>query len=162
MRFAKIKNLEISNGSGIGVSLYVQGCNIRCKGCFNPETWDFTQGKDFSCVERAYLLTLLENPYVFRFSILGGEPMDEAHREEVIALARTVKEMKPKMKIWLYSGYELDVLKNKGVLDKDSPFDFIVYGPFIEELKDLDLSFRGSSNQVILDVKKYREELEAA
>lgn len=176
MRYAKIDDCEICNGSGVGVSLFVQGCHRHCKGCFNPETWDFDGGKEWNKEIKNQFLALVDRPYIQRVSILGGEPLDyeNLHHEnlhDVYDLVKTIKEKYPDKKIWLYTGYTLSDTDfcNINGLKINSEFDIyefgiirscdvIVDGEYKEELRDLTLAFRGSSNQRLIDVKKTMQE----
>ena len=105
MRFAQIRKMDVSNGEGIGVSLFVQGCPIHCKGCFNPETWDFEGGKPLTSKVESELYQLMKPDYITRFSILGGEPLVEHNLEQLNRILCTVKSNFPDIKIWIWTGY---------------------------------------------------------
>jgi len=106
MRYNAIQRCEYVNGNDIGVSLYIQGCSIRCKGCFNPETWDFEGGEEFDTAAYDKLIELLDKPYVARLSILGGEPLERRNWEDLNLLLFKVLKHNPDLKIWLYTGYD--------------------------------------------------------
>lgn len=141
MRYAQIRKLDISNGEGIGVALFVQGCHFHCKNCFNQSTWNFDGGKSFTADVKKHFLNLVRNDYVSRVSILGGEPLAQENRLEVERLCRGIG--KP---IWLYTGYTFDRIPCKSILEF---VDVVVDGQYIDDLKDFSLKFRGSSNQHI-------------
>lgn len=152
MRYAEIKTVEVANGTGIGTSLFVQGCNRHCKGCFNPETWDFAGGKVWSNVEKNYILHLLEKPFRNRLSILGGEPLEVENIKEVTDLVKEVKRRFGNTKrIWLYTGNLFEDVKHLEVVKY---LDVMVDGEFVVDLKNISLSFRGSENQRLIDVQK--------
>lgn len=152
MRYSKIETYEITNGVGIGVSLFVQGCPIHCKGCFNPETWNFLQGKDFTIKSLMQIIQALDKPYINRFSVLGGEPLCSSNREEVLHICALIKDTFPNIRTWMYSGYTLEYLQHQNIQWND--IDYLVCGPFIQKQKDLSLAFRGSRNQQIIDVRQ--------
>lgn len=157
MNYASIKPFDVANGPGVRVSLFVSGCTHHCKGCFNPEAWDFQHGAPFTDAQVQEILTHLEPDYIKGLSLLGGEPFEPQNQSAVLALCQTVRERFPRKTIWCYSGYrlELDILSGRlGNTAKAllAQLDVLVDGPFIEEKKDLHLRFRGSSNQRILDV----------
>ncbi|MBR1810539.1 MAG: anaerobic ribonucleoside-triphosphate reductase activating protein [Clostridia bacterium] len=161
MNYADIKKCDVANGVGVRVSLFVSGCRHYCKGCFNSEAWDFNYGKPFTQAEIDTILSELEKPYIRGLSLLGGEPLDPANQPDVLRLLREVHEKFPDKTVWCYTGYdfEKDVMELKlGVPSITREIlqylDVVVDGEFIEELKSLDLRFRGSSNQRIIDVKK--------
>ena len=147
MRYADIQKCEISNGLGVGMSLFLQGCHFHCNGCFNPETWDFNGGKEWTEEVEKKFLRLLKRPYIKRLSILGGEPLDQP--DEVMNLVKKIREIKPEIKIWLYSGY-----KYEDIISEDFEcikyIDVLVDEQFEIDKKDLSLAFRGSTNQNII------------
>ena len=151
MRYAQIRDLDISNGEGVGVSLFLQGCHFHCKNCFNPETWDPTGGKEWTLEIEKKFLDLIKRPYIKRVSILGGEPLDQP--DEVANLMKKIRELKPEIKIWLYSGYKFEdiFLEDFECLKY---VDVLVDGQFESDKKDLSLAFRGSSNQRIIQLKE--------
>lgn len=141
MRYAQIRKLDISNGEGIGIALFVQGCHFHCKNCFNQSTWNFDGGKPFTADVKKHFLNLVRNDYVSRVSILGGEPLAPENRLEVEQLCRGIG--KP---IWLYTGYTFNRIPCKSILEF---VDVVVDGQYVDDLKDFSLKFRGSSNQHI-------------
>ena len=168
MRYNAIQRCEYVNGNDIGVSLYLQGCSIHCKGCFNPETWDFNGGKEFDVDAFADLLALLDKPYITRFSILGGEPLERCNWRELSKLLWHIREFKPSLEIWLYTGYTYEFLMelidewrikwpkfNDAFLLEDilENVNVLVAGPFILEEKDRSLAFKGSRNQEIIKLE---------
>ena len=108
MRYASIRELDISNGEGVGVSLFVQGCHFKCLGCFNSETWDFNGGKEWTEEIENKFLELAARPYIKRISILGGEPLAKKNYLEVKFLLQKLKQKYPDKKIWLFSGYTFE------------------------------------------------------
>jgi anaerobic ribonucleoside-triphosphate reductase activating protein len=151
MRYNTIRQLDIANGPGCRVSLFVQGCSFHCPGCFNPGTQDFEGGKEFTQQTLDALFALAEPSHISGLSILGGEPLHPKNRAEVIRLAREFKSRYPDKNIWLWTGYQLEDVFEDLV---DSEIDVIVDGRFIEDLKDLRLKYRGSSNQRVIDLKE--------
>lgn len=153
MRYAQIRKMDITNGTGIGISLFTQGCPYRCKGCFNSETWDFNGGKEWNKDVEDYFLSLLNNDFVQRVTFLGGEPLIENNLEDLKKLLIKIKEFHPNIEIWCYSGNTFENMSQKQ-LDVLKYIDVLVDGPFIFTLKDLTLKYRGSSNQRIIDVQQ--------
>ena len=158
MNYGTIKEYDIADGPGVRVSLFVSGCRHHCKGCFNEETWNFNYGEPFTDEVKDRILKLLEPVY-----ILGGEPFEPENQVVLVKLLREIKETYPKKDIWCYSGYLFDVDLAEGgrvhteVTDEMlSYIDVLVDGEFVEELKDITLKFRGSSNQRILELAKLR------
>ena len=152
MRYNKIRKMDISNGPGVRVSLFVQGCTFNCKGCFNQETHDFNGGKEFTDDVIEHILDLCENENIEGLSILGGEPLHPKNIEGVTKLAKMYKERLPDKSLWIWTGYLFDKdLQGKEILNY---VDVIVDGQFVEELKDPTLEWRGSSNQRVIDVKQ--------
>ena len=165
MNYADIKKYDIANGTGIRISLFVSGCPHHCKNCFNPEAWDELYGHPFTEKEENEIIEFLGNSYINGLSLLGGEPMWPKNQEILLPFLKRVKEKYPKKDIWCYTGYLFD----KEIIDimyKESKttrellklIDVIVDGRYIDELKDITLFFRGSSNQRIIDVKKSLKE----
>lgn len=149
MYYGTIKPLDIANGPGIRVSLFVSGCRNRCKGCFNPETWSFTYGQEFTSETMLELLRLLDNPNVEGLSILGGDPFEPENRSTVDDICFLVKLLKPTKSIWMWTGYYFEDLKDLPVMKH---IDVLIDGPFMQDLKDLRLKYRGSSNQRVIDI----------
>ena len=165
MNYAKIKKCDIANGEGVRVSLFVSGCRNRCKGCFQPETWDFNFGDEFTFEVESELLSALENPSVRGLTILGGEPMEPENQRGLLPFLTEVKKRFPEKTIWLYTGNLYEELAGKcgehrafiDITEKIlSMIDVLVDGRYIEEEKSLGLRFRGSKNQRIIDVNETR------
>lgn len=164
MHYGKIKECDIADGPGVRVSLFVSGCRHHCKGCFNPETWDFKYGQPYTKETEEEVLRLLEPEYIQGFSLLGGEPFEPENQGVLTGLLRRIKERYPMKDVWCYSGYLYGVDLAKGgkvhteVTDEMlSYIDVLVDGEFVEELKDVTLVFRGSSNQRIIELKQCEE-----
>ena len=161
MNYATIKPIDVANGPGVRVSLFVSGCTHKCKGCFNKEAWDFNYGNLFDEAAEEEIFKALEPNYVEGFSLLGGEPFEPKNQEALLPFLKRLKVKFPNKDIWCYSGYsfENDILAgNLGnpeiTKQMISLIDILVDGEFIEEQKDLHLRFRGSANQRIIDVQK--------
>ena len=155
MRYAGIDKFEVCNGSQIGISLFIQGCPLHCKGCFNPETWYEYGGNEFTDNILNEFITLGKRNYIKRISILGGEPLADYNIDSVILLLKRLRdEFNNTKSFWLFTGYNMDEIKNdKKKQEVIKLVDYLVYGRFIQELKDITLKFRGSKNQRILDCK---------
>lgn len=152
MRYNKIRKMDVSNGPGVRVSIFMQGCTFNCKSCFNPETHDFNGGKEFTDDTINRVLELCSKEYIVGLSILGGEPLNPKNIDGSTKLARIFKEKYPDKTLWIWSGYLFDeYLKNKEILNY---VDVLVDGLFKEELSNPTLKWRGSSNQRVIDVKK--------
>lgn len=157
MRYAQIRSMDISNGTGVGVSLFTQGCHFRCYNCHNPEQWSFSGGKEFTQEVQNEILELLDKNYITRFSVLGGEPLEQENFFHLACLLHKIKKIYPDKKIWLYTGYTWEHLQER---KKHSIYlqtileniDVMVDGRFIDDKKDITLKFKGSSNQRIIDV----------
>lgn len=155
MRYNQIRECDIANGRGIGISVFIQGCPLpHCKGCFNPETWDFDGGKEWTEEVENKFFELANKPYIKRISLLGGECLTENNIADVTILAKKTKEKFPKKEIWLWSRYDFETYISK--LEITQYVDYIIDGQFVEELKDTSLLYRGSSNQNVW--KKENEE----
>ena len=173
MRYAQIRSMDISNGEGVGVSLFVQGCPLHCKNCFNSDTWDFNGGKEWTEEIKDRFMKLIDRPYIKRVSFLGGECLAEQNLNEVLKLVQEIRISFPKKTIWLYTGFEWNSLMSKicqptfpdEKFEHDrnihmkrqkiiSNVDVLVDGEYIDEQKDLTLKFRGSKNQHVIDVKQ--------
>ena len=154
MNYADIKKVDVANGPGVRVSLFVSGCTHRCEGCFNPETWDFSYGAPFGEAEIVKILALLAPDHIRGLSLLGGEPFEPQNQAPVLELVRRVRKELPGKSIWCYTGYlyeELDQIGDHG-RELLELLDVLVDGPFVLAKKDLGLRFRGSNNQRIIDV----------
>lgn len=150
MNYAEIKKVDIANGPGVRVSLFVSGCRNHCKGCFNPETWDFDYGRPFTRATEDEIIEALRPSWIQGLSILGGEPTEEENVAVLIPFLKRVRAALPDKDIWLYSGYTYEVLRDKEIL---TLADVLVDGPFLLEQKDAGLAFRGSRNQRIIDLR---------
>ncbi len=152
MRYSKIRKMDISNGPGVRVSVFMQGCTFNCKNCFNPETHDFKGGKEFTDEIIDKIIDLCGKDYVIGLSILGGEPMHPKNIEGTTKLAKAFKEKYPNKTIWSWTGFLFDRdLKDKEVLKY---IDVLVDGQYKDELHDFRLKWCGSSNQRVIDVQK--------
>lgn len=161
MNYAGIKYCDIANGTGCRTVLFVSGCRNACKGCFQPETWDFSYGKPFDEEVQQELLDSLAPEYVQGLTLLGGDPFEEENQTALIPFMRRVKTEYPKKDVWAYTGYLYDrdlVEGGKKYTEVTgellSYIDVLVDGPFIEAEKDITLKFRGSGNQRLIDLKK--------
>lgn len=165
MNYASIRTCDIANGEGVRVTLFVSGCTHRCKGCFNPDQWDFNYGEPFTREVEDRILGLLDQSFIAGPSILGGEPMEPANQRALLPFLRRFREKFGDMKtLWVYTGCVLDVSTfnlqpstfNLEGTTKEllRMIDVLVDGPFVEELKDISLQFRGSSNQRILRLRQ--------
>ena len=158
MYYGEIKKIDIANGDGVRVSLFVSGCRIHCPGCFNAMTWDFCYGKEFTQETENEILEALDKDFISGLTVLGGEPFEPENQKVLTPFLRKVKERFPEKTIWCYSGYiyETDLLAKDGKSHTESTdemlsyIDTLVDGPFIEAEKDISLVFRGSKNQRIL------------
>lgn len=150
MYYGNIKNLDVANGPGIRVSLFVSGCRNHCKGCFQPETWSFTYGQLFEKKDLLEVLHLMGNPHIAGLSILGGDPMEPENQDVVTRICESVKQAYPEKSIWMWTGYLWEDVKESPALKY---VDVLVDGPFVEEKKNLCLYYRGSENQRVIDVK---------
>ena len=161
MRYAQIRKMDVSNGEGIGVALFTQGCNLHCKECHNSNLWSFQGGTKYTEETKQKILELIKPKYVTRLSILGGEPLEECNIFQLALLINSVHETKPSLEIWVWTGYTYEQLQKKEkninyltfILDN---IDYLIDGPFVQEKKDVTLKFRGSSNQRILNMKELR------
>ena len=147
MNYGTIKKVDVANGPGVRVSLFVSGCRNHCKGCFNPETWDFSYGQPFTKETEDEIIEALRPSWIQGLSILGGEPMEPENEAALISFLERVRVELPGKDIWLYSGYRFEDLQGREILDF---VDVLVDGPFDEKEKDAGLAFRGSRNQRII------------
>ncbi|MCK9170435.1 MAG: anaerobic ribonucleoside-triphosphate reductase activating protein [Treponema sp.] len=158
MNYGNIKRTDIANGEGVRVSLFVSGCRNCCKGCFNKETWNFTFGTIFTKKTEDDLLAALAPDYISGLTVLGGEPFEEENQRALLPFLKRVRTVYPEKTIWCYTGYVYDTdlkpvdgRKHCEATDQIlSQIDVLVDGPYIEELRDISLQFRGSRNQRIL------------
>lgn len=166
MYYGNIKNCDIANGVGVRVTLFVSGCTNRCPHCFQPETWDFCYGQPFTAETEEKLIKMLEPDYIHGLTLLGGEPFEPENQRALLPFVKRVREKfsrggLPRKTIWAYSGFTLDEMQTPGshprceVTDELlEQLDVLVDGRFVEELKDISLLFRGSSNQRLIDMKR--------
>lgn len=167
MRYAQIRSMDISNGEGVGVSLFVQGCPFHCKNCFNSETWDFNGGKEWTEETRNKFMELIDRPYIKRVSFLGGECLAEQNLDEVLSLIKEIRISFPEKTIWLYTGYtyseifrgQASCLSQEGLNNFKRRkiiklCDVVVDGRYIDEQKDITKKWAGSKNQQVINVKE--------
>ena len=171
IRYAQIRSLDLSNGEGVGVALFVQGCHFHCPNCFNPETWDFNGGKEWTEEVKNKFLELSNRPYIKRISILGGEPLAEENIDGVLDLVNRIRLLSPQKSIWLYTGFTWEDIFSR-IYDKDhivttypekyqiyrqhiiKNCDVLVDGKYIDSKRDLTLQYRGSDNQRLIDIQQ--------
>ncbi len=152
MRYNKIRKMDISDGPGVRVSIFMQGCTFNCKNCFNKETHDFNGGKEFTDETITRVLELCDNENIVGLSILGGEPMHPSNIEGTTKLAKAFKDRFPNKSLWVWTGFTFDnYLKNKEV---SQYIDVLIDGQYVDELHDPTLKWKGSSNQRVIDVQK--------
>ena len=173
MNYAQIRSMDISNGEGIGVSLFVQGCDFHCKNCFNSETWEFSKGQEWNDKTKNQFLKLIETPFIQRVSILGGEPLHPKNVQNVLKIVDEIRVSYPTKNIWLYTGYtweEIWIKDNIKTTDKVKDMrekairnlrrqvvrmcDVLIDGRYVDELRDISLHWRGSSNQRVINVQE--------
>ena len=169
MNYGEIKKRDIANGRGVRVSLFVSGCRHRCKGCFNPETWDFSYGKKYTPETEAEIISALGPDYIEGLSVLGGEPFEPENQPKILTLLTRVRKELPGKTIWCYSGYLFEELA--GITPSPvftditrkilSLTDVLVDGKCVKSQKNISLKFRGSENQRILDIQKSLKENKA-
>lgn len=159
MKYATIKEIDVANGPGIRVSLFVSGCTHHCKGCFNPETWNFNYGDDFTPEVEDRILEAMKPAYIKGFSLLGGEPFEPQNQKALLPFLRRVKAAYPDKTIWCYSGYDFEKDMLTGNLgpwevthEMLTLIDVLVDGEFVLEKKNPNLRFRGSENQRVIRV----------
>lgn len=156
MNYADIRPIDVANGPGIRVSLFVSGCPHHCVECFNPETWDFAYGSPFGEAQIEEILAALDKPYIHGLSLLGGEPFAPENQSAVLDLVRRVRAAFPQKDIWCYTGYLYENLLAGEIGPLSRPLlealDVLVDGPFILARKNLSIRFRGSDNQRLIDV----------
>jgi len=172
LKYAQIRSLDISNGEGIGIALFVQGCHFHCKNCFNKETWDFESGKEWTNKIEDKFIELADKPHIKRISILGGEPLADENISGVFNLVKKIKERYGDEKtIWLYTGYTWEQIFNTTLHELIENFNMksflrisimalanvLVDGKYIDDLKQYNYPFAGSTNQRIIDIRKTLE-----
>lgn len=169
MKYAQVVPFEVCNGKGIGTSLFVQGCDLRCSGCFNPDSWSFDDGKEWDELVELKFFDVIARQYIKRVTFLGGEPLAQQNADKVLYLMKRIREYFPNKTIWLYTGYTFSSIMNPVVtdnldLERDiwlkqrkeivECCDVVVDGRYVEELRDITLPFRGSTNQRIIDAQE--------
>ena len=158
MNYADIRPIDVANGPGVRVSLFVSGCPHRCPGCFNPETWDFQYGQGFGEEQVRSILDLLRPGYIRGLTLLGGEPFEPDNQRALLPFLHRLRQQLPDKTVWAFSGYTWEELTGQSRARCDatgallSLVDVLVDGEFVEALRDISLRFRGSSNQRLLDV----------
>lgn len=164
MHYSTIKDCDIANGIGVRITLFVSGCTNHCKNCFQPQTWDFDFGEPFTEETEEKLLEMLKPDYISGLTLLGGEPMEPQNQRALVPFLKKARKAYPNKNIWCFTGFTYEVLKTDGshprceVTDEMlSLIDVLVDGKYVDELKDLTLQFRGSSNQRLIDMVKTRE-----
>ena len=150
MNYAEIKKVDIANGPGVRVSLFVYGCRNHCKGCFNQETWDFDYGRPFTRATEDEIIEALRPSWIQGLSILGGDPMEPENQKALLPFLKRLRLMCPDKDVWLYTGYLYEDVKDAEILKW---VDGIVDGPFVEAKKDISLAFRGSNNLRIIRLR---------
>ncbi len=154
MKYHKIRKMDIANGPGVRVSIFFQGCAFHCKNCFNPETHDFNQGIEFTEKTIMQIIKLCQEDYIKGLSILGGEPLHPININGTKKLVQKMKEKYPNKTIWLWTGYKIEKIEEKEILNK---IDVLIDGPFEEELYDPNLKWKGSKNQRVIDLNRSRQ-----
>ena len=149
MNYIKIESSSLSNGTGWRVVLWLSGCAHRCPGCHNPETWDPACGKWFGENELNRVIELMSKPYIQGLTITGGDPLFPANRQALLDTVKKIKEELPGKDIWLYTGYDFEEISELEILKY---IDTVVDGKYVEELRDVTIPFRGSSNQRIINL----------
>ena len=166
MYYGNIKDKDIANGEGVRVTLFVSGCTHHCKNCFNPETWDFCYGNEFTREVEDKIIEMLKPSYIKGLTLLGGEPMEPQNQQALLPFLKRVREVYGDTKnIWSYTGYifDRDLVPNGRAYSPAtdellSKIDVLVDGPFVEPLKNISLKFRGSSNQRVIDLKETKKQ----
>lgn len=186
MRYAQIRSMDLSDGEGVGIALFVQGCHFHCPSCFNQDTWDFNGGKKWTKETKEAFLKLADKPYIKRISFLGGECLEYENVNGIYNLMKDVKKLFPDKKIWMYTGYTWEhIFHNEGEKELKKMYysgqipglslngeileslklqkkrkeivkmtDILIDGQYIHEQRDMNLKFRGSKNQRVIDVKE--------
>lgn len=163
MYYSTIKHCDIANGTGVRTTLFVSGCRNHCKGCFQPETWNFQYGQPFTEQTAEEIINACKPDYIAGLTLLGGEPFEEENQPCLATFTTLLKQSYPNKTIWAFTGYRLEDLLQGGrkhTASTDellSNLDVLVDGPFMEEKKNLTLKFRGSENQRLIDMKEYRK-----
>lgn len=162
MNYSEIKYYDIANGTGVRTTLFVSGCRNHCKGCFQPDTWDFQNGKPFTKETEEEILSSMDSEYISGLTLLGGDPFEEENQEGLIGFMRRFKSECPGKDVWAFTGYLLEDLleggrKHTAITDELLSYvDILVDGPFVLEKKNIMLKFRGSENQRLIDMNEFR------
>lgn len=161
MYYGNILDCDIANGEGVRVTLFVSGCTNRCEGCFQPETWDFTYGKQFTKEVEDEILAMLSRDYIDGLTVLGGEPFEPQNQAVLLPFLKRVRKEYPGKNIWMFTGFTYELLKTDGSHPRCectdeilSLIDILVDGRFVLAKKNISLQFRGSENQRVIDVPK--------
>lgn len=154
MNYQKISRNDVSNGSGVGMVLWVSGCTQHCFGCHNPETWDFNSGIPYTPEIETEIINSLKPDYISRLTLSGGHPLEAENIKTVFDLCKKVKSIYPNKKIWLYTGYTWENINGLPILKY---VDVLVDGKFVQDLRDITLKWKGSSNQRVIDIQKSLE-----
>lgn len=149
MRYARIRKMDVSNGPGVRASLWTQGCHFHCDGCFNKETWDYSAGREYTQETEDKIIDTCKKKHIVGLSILGGEPLSKCNLKELKKLLQRFRKEIPEKDVWLWTGYIYENL-SKEQLEVVNLCDVIVDGQFNDSKKDLDLQYRGSSNQRVI------------
>ena len=157
IHYGNIKWLDVADGPGVRVAIYVSGCSVGCEGCHNAVAWDYKYGEKFNKHHMDKIITSLKDNVIEGFSILGGEPLDKRNREDVFAMIEFVRQEVPNKSIWLWTSYTIEQIIWQNIIPRSviEKIDVIVDGKFILAERDISLKFRGSKNQRVIDVKKY-------
>ena len=159
MNYEKVDKCSVSNGAGVRTVLWVSGCDIHCRNCHNQQTWDFNSGIPFTEDTMQEILYDLSKPYIKGCTLSGGHPLDPHNAPKVLEIVKRVKMVFPNKDIWIYSGYEWEnIIKDETLREILKYTDVLVDGAYVDELRDISLPFRGSSNQRIIDVPKSLEQ----
>lgn len=163
MNYCNIKKFDIANGEGVRTTLFVSGCTNKCEGCFQPETWDFNYGREFTKETEDEIIRSLEPYYVNGLTLLGGEPFEPKNQPALTSFLRRVRKEMPHKNVWCFTGFTLDELTEDGAYPRTeftdemlSMVDVLVDGKFVKSLKNISLRFRGSSNQRVIDMNETR------
>ena len=155
MNYEKVDKCSVSNGAGVRTVLWVSGCDVHCHNCHNPQTWDFNSGIPFTDDTMQEILYDLSKSYIKGLTLSGGHPLDTQNAPKVLEIVKRVKMVFPNKDIWIYSGYVWEnIIKDETLREFLKYTDILVDGAYIDELRDISLQFRGSSNQRIIDVQK--------
>ena len=164
MHYGELKKCDIANGEGVRVSLFVSGCRNHCKDCFQPETWDFNYGNDFTEETEERILEMLAPDYICGLTVLGGEPFEPENQRVLVDFLRKVRRKYPEKSIWCFTGFTLEMLETEGTHchceateEMLSMIDVLVDGRFDKNKKNISLRFRGSENQRLIDLNLTRE-----